>query len=175
MRLERCRISRHVCRRARHRKREEVIVTDGTERKGWSGYHPSKAVWFWSCAGCVVATIALGFTWGGWVTGGAAAHAAQEAREQGRAELAATVCVERFISAVDARTQLVALKDESSWARDDFVQDGGWATIADATVAGAADLCADQLASMELPAEEPKVEEASASTQEAIAPEVEAN
>lgn len=31
----------------------------------WEEYHPSKAIWFWSCLGCVVATIVVGFAWGG--------------------------------------------------------------------------------------------------------------
>ena len=38
----------------------------------WTAYRPSKAVWFWSCVGCVVATLIVGFTWGGWVTGSTA-------------------------------------------------------------------------------------------------------
>jgi hypothetical protein len=151
-------------------------MSDGTER-GWSEYRPSKTVWFWSCVGCVIGTIVLGFTWGGWVTGGAAAERAAAAREDARAELAAAVCVEHFISAADARTRLVALKEESRWARDDFVQDGGWATMPgiDEPIRGAADLCAERLAAMDLPPEGLEVEEAAATGQEGLAPEVEAH
>jgi len=44
-------------------------------------YRPSKAVWLWSCAACVVATIMVGFTWGGWVTGGTATRMASDAAD----------------------------------------------------------------------------------------------
>lgn len=147
-------------------------MADNSKSNGWSEYRPSKAVWFWSCVGCVVATIAVGFTWGGWVTSGAAANRAEGAR----AELAATVCVARFISAPDARAQLAALQAESRWRRDDLILDGGWATPPGLgePIGGTADLCAAQLATMELPPEA-VVDEASAAGQEDVAPEVEAN
>ena len=125
-------------------------------KSGWSGYRPSKAAWFWSCVACVIATIVLGFTWGGWVTGGTAAEREAEAREAGRAQLAATICVARFVDAADAAVQLAALKDESSWRRADTIADAGWTTPLglDGPVSGAADLCADRLVAMDLPAAE---------------------
>ena len=109
-------------------------------KSGWSGYRPSKAAWFWSCVACVIATIVLGFTWGGWVTGGTAAEREAEAREAGRAQLAATICVARFVDAADAAVQLAALKDESSWRRADTIADAGWTTPLglDGPVSGAA-------------------------------------
>ena len=96
----------------------------------------------------------LGFTWGGWVTAGSAADSALKAKDSGRAELAAAICVERFVSAPDAGVQLAVLKKESSWSRGKLVSDGGWATPLglDKPVDGAADLCARQLAEVELPA-----------------------
>src|ERR687892_466365 len=117
-------------RKAEHHKFQGRSMMNDQEgaKGGWREYRPTKTVWFWSCAGCVAATIVLGFTWGGWVTGGTAAYRAAEAREAGRAELAATVCVERFVTADDARTQLAALKEESTWSRDDTIVEGGWAT-----------------------------------------------
>jgi hypothetical protein len=124
------------------------------EENGWSAYRPSKTVWFWSCVACVAATMIVGFTWGGWVTAGSAADSALEAKESGRAELAAAICVERFVSAPDAGVQLAALKKESSWGRGKLVSDGGWATPLglEKPVDGAADLCAKRLAEVELPA-----------------------
>ena len=93
----------------------------------------------------------VGFSWGGWVTGSTAESDA--ARETGRAELAATICVERFMQAADASVQLAALKDESTWSRDDMIADAGWTTPfgLEEPIEGAADLCADRLAAMELP------------------------
>lgn len=119
----------------------------------WSEYRPSKTVWFWSCAGCVVATMIVGFTWGGWVTGGTASDMVSDARESGRAELAAVVCVDRFLDDTGAAVNLAQLKEESEWQRDDFIEDGGWTTLVgfDEPIEGAAELCATQLAEMEAP------------------------
>ena len=48
-------------------------MTDGQSlSQRFADYRPSKTVLFWSCAGCVAATMIIGFTWGGWVTGGTA-------------------------------------------------------------------------------------------------------
>lgn len=120
----------------------------------WKDYQPSKAVWFWSCAGACVLTMIVGFTWGGWVTGGTAQARVEAASEQAAAELAASICVHRFLQAPDAAAKLAALKEETRWSRDDFVQDAGWTTFASAEepVDGAAELCAEQLAEAELPA-----------------------
>jgi hypothetical protein len=119
-------------------------------------YQPTKTTLFWSVAGSAVLTMVVGFTWGGWVTGGTAAEMAEKAAEQSAANLAAVVCVERFVNAPDAAAQLAALKETSSWKREGFVKDGNWATLAglEKPVDGAADLCADRLADMELPAGE---------------------
>lgn len=117
-------------------------------------YQPSKAVWFWSCAGACVLTMIVGFTWGGWVTGGTAQERVEAASEHAVAELAASICVQRFLAAPDAGEKLAQLKEESRWSRDDLVQDAGWTTFASAEepVDGAAELCAEQLAEAELPA-----------------------
>lgn len=120
----------------------------------WSRYQPSKALWFWSCAGTAVVVMVLGFTAGGWVTGGTAQQMAETAAEEARTELAASVCVEKFMSGPNAAAALADLKESNSWNRDDFVTDGGWVTLAgmEEPVEGAADLCADKLVEMEAPA-----------------------
>ncbi len=120
----------------------------------WSAYQPSKTVWFWSCIGAVVLTMIVGFTWGGWVTGGTATENAEAAGEQAAAQLAANICVHRFLEAPDAQAQLAELKKADSWKRDSFVEKGGWVTFAEMKepVDGAAEICAKQLASAEIPA-----------------------
>jgi hypothetical protein len=116
-------------------------------RQRWEKLQASKAQLFWACAACVVATIVVGFTWGGWVTGGTASQMAAKAATEARAQLAADVCVERFAKGPDAVAQLATLKGSDSWKRDSFIEAGGWATLAgmDKPVAGAANLCAQQL------------------------------
>ncbi|WP_080919506.1 hypothetical protein [Manganibacter manganicus] len=119
----------------------------------WQAYHPSKGVWFWSCVASCVLTMIVGFSWGGWVTGGSATEQADLAAKQASAQLAANICVHRFLSAPNAASSLAELKKTDSWKRDSFVSDGGWVTFAkmEKPVAGAADLCAEELASAELP------------------------
>lgn len=121
--------------------------------KRWGEYRPSKTSWFWSCVGFVVLTMIVGFTWGGWVTGGTATEMAERAAEQGRAELAAAICVERFWEAPDAQAQVAALKEESTWRQGDFIENGGWVTLAGMAkaVPEAGDLCAERLVAMEAP------------------------
>src|SRR3954462_9095654 len=115
----------------------------------WEASRPTKTMLFWSCAGCAVATIVVGFTWGGWTTGGTAQDAALGSRN----ELAAAVCADRFEAAADGPAQLVALKALSSWSRGEFVEKGGWAAMPDKVDPGegAARLCADKLAALEVP------------------------
>jgi len=115
--------------------------------KRWQNFQASKTQLFWACAACAVATIVVGFTWGGWVTGGTANQRAATAATEARAQLAATVCVERFAKGPDAPAQLAALKGSESWKRDTFIEAGGWATLAgmDKPVAGAASLCVQEL------------------------------
>jgi hypothetical protein len=128
-------------------------------------YHASKTVLFWACAGCVTLATIVGFSWGGWVTGGSAREMAEESAAQARRELAAVVCVDRFMAAPDAGVQLTALQEMTSpRAQGKFVEDGGWAIIVPASSPTdyearadhreAAGLCAEELATREMPAAE---------------------
>ena len=54
-------------------------------------FQASKTVLFWACAGSVIAATVVGFSWGGWVTGGSAREMAEESATQARQELAAVV------------------------------------------------------------------------------------
>ena len=81
----------------------------------------------WGAAGGAIAAAIIGFSWGGWVTGGTAeADATQRANAAVVAALA-PVCVERFQSAADATANLAALKKVDSWSQGDFIEKGGWA------------------------------------------------
>jgi hypothetical protein len=96
----------------------------------------------------------VGFSWGGWVTGGSAQAMADKAAAQARQEVAAVVCVDRFMTAKDAGPQLIALQElSSSYAQSRFVQDGGWAVLGNESAddRGAAGLCAAELAKREMP------------------------
>jgi hypothetical protein len=139
--------------------REENM--DGSQRtlaERFSRYKASKAVLFWACAATAVATIVIGFAWGGWTTGGTAQTMADEAAAKARQQMAAVVCVDRFMAASDAGLQLAQLKSiEGVSARGKFIEDSGWASILpDGAVSDdrrAAALCADALFSRDVAAE----------------------
>lgn len=119
----------------------------------FASYKASKKVLVWSWVGVAILTMVVGFTWGGWVTGGAATAQAKTAAEDAVAQLAADVCFTRFMTAPEVGVSLAALKEEKSYARKSFVEKGGWVTIGghDKPTAGAAELCADKLAEAEVP------------------------
>jgi hypothetical protein len=121
-------------------------------RERFAAYRPSKGVWFWTTAGAVVATMVVGFTWGGWVTGGTATERAEKAAGEAVAMLAAEICAHNFLQAGDAHVQLSALKEERSSQRRSILENGGWVTLAGAEkpVRGASALCADRLMEAEL-------------------------
>lgn len=116
----------------------------------WREYSPSKKLWIWSILGASAITMALGFTAGGWMTSGRAFVMADHAAREARSKLVASVCVQRFASSVDAGKNLTDLKKTYSWQRGDFIEKGGWVTLAgiESTVPGAATLCADRLIEM---------------------------
>ena len=128
-------------------------------------YRASKTALFWACAGSAVLTLAVGFFWGGWVTGGTAREMAEQSASQARQEMAAVICVDRFMAAPDMHAQLTALKGmERSYQRGKFVEEGGWAIMPVSMSAApdtpvdtgdqrkAAALCAEELAKQEIPA-----------------------
>ena len=137
-----------------------------TRSQRFQQYRASKTALFWSCAGSVVVATIVGFSWGGWTTDGSAQAMADKAAAQARQELAAVVCVDRFMAAPDAGVQLTALQEiSSSYAQSKFVEEGGWAIIVPANSTAdlkasaaatandrkAAGLCAAELANREIP------------------------
>src|SRR3984957_4020921 len=115
----------------------------------WEAYRPTTGVWLWTSASCVVATIVVGFAWGGWVTGGTATSMASDAADGARAQLAAMVCVAGFNHGPDAVAQLAELKKASDYQRGQILVKNGWATMPGSTdpVRGAADICVKKLMS----------------------------
>jgi|SRR5690606_20966927 len=125
----------------------------------WEAFRPSKTIWLWSVAGASVLTMILGFTAGGWTTGGTASEMATTAARDARAQLVANLCVEKFVSAADASSKLTELKEAASYQQDNFITDGGWVKLAGMKndAPGAADLCAKQLAAMDtIPTAQPQ-------------------
>ncbi len=119
----------------------------------WDELQPSKTMLVWACVGSIAATLIVGFSWGGWVTGGTARGMAGTAGDEARGQLASVICVENFMAAPDAAVQLAALKEiDSSYQQRQFVEKGGWAVMPgeDSSDRRGADLCAKVLANLEI-------------------------
>lgn len=119
----------------------------------WKNYQPSKGTVVWGFFAGIVATLVVGFAVFGWYTAGGAREMAENAAEDAQAKLASAICVERFINTPAAATNLAELKEESTWSRDSYIQDGGWVTFArfEGSMSEAAELCAETLVEMEAP------------------------
>jgi len=97
-----------------------------------------------------IATLVIGFYWGGWVTGGTAQGMAQRGAKDAVVAALVPICVDKFQHQSDAAANLVELKKISSWQQGSFIEKGGWATMPgtiapDATVARA---CAEMLGNL---------------------------
>lgn len=96
----------------------------------WENYQPSKSTLVWTCIGTAVATMIVGFSWGGWVTGGTSQALMMTAGDVARGQLASIICVEKFNAAPDAASKLIELKAKTDgYERQKFIEMGGWATM----------------------------------------------
>ena len=94
-----------------------------------------------------VATIIVGFNWGGWTLGTTAAAQADDQTETALVSALAPICVEKFQSAENTAENLALLNDASSYKRAGMIEKGGWAILpgSDESTAGVAKECAKLL------------------------------
>jgi hypothetical protein len=102
--------------------------------------------------GAVAAAI-VGFSWGGWVTGGSSDKRAAVAAHDASVAALASICAERFRAQGDAAVKLVELGKTSTWDRGGFIERSGFAIMpgsktADSDVARA---CAESLSTSTTP------------------------
>ena len=97
-----------------------------------------------------IATIVIGFYWGGWVTGGTAKEMAQKSANSAVVTALAPICVDKFQHAADAPANMTELKKVASWQQGSFVEKGGWATMPGTTSpdSAVARACADMLTNL---------------------------
>jgi hypothetical protein len=84
---------------------------------------------FWSCLATMVVTMIIGFTWGGWVTGGTALRMAEASGDEAVVKRLAPMCVFRFNEDPKKAGKLKELRDVSTWEKTDYVKKQGWATM----------------------------------------------
>jgi hypothetical protein len=81
-----------------------------------------------------VASVVIGFSWGGWMTGSSANKLAAERADTAVVAALTPICVEKFLQNSDAKANLGVLqKISTSWEQGDYLQKGGWATQPGAT------------------------------------------
>jgi hypothetical protein len=81
-----------------------------------------------------VASTVIGFSWGGWVTGGTANRLAAEQADTAVVAALTPICVAEFLQNSDAKANLAALQKISlNWEQGDYLEKGGWATLPGAT------------------------------------------
>ena len=97
--------------------------------KGLSKAQPSQKVLVWSCVACIVLTIIIGFTLGGWVTGGTAQNMAEESAEKAVVDRLAAICIVQFKQDPEKDKKLEELKKTDSWERGSYVEKQDWATM----------------------------------------------
>jgi hypothetical protein len=107
----------------------------------------------WGAVAGAAACLLVGFTWGGWVTGGSARATAATAARDAVVTALAPICAERFRAQADAPAQIAALGKASSWERGSLVEKSGFALMpgsktSDSDVARA---CAELLATPPTP------------------------
>ncbi len=79
----------------------------------------------WSAIGGAIITMIIGFAWGGWVTGGTS----QTTAEAAVVDRLTPICVAQFNKDPEKDEKLKELKEKSSWERDKYVKERGWATM----------------------------------------------
>jgi len=83
----------------------------------------------YGAAGGAIALAIVGFSWGGWVTGGTAQKMASD---QARLEVVAAlvpVCIQQSKQDPQVTETLAQLKEASNYQRSDMLMKAGWATM----------------------------------------------
>jgi pimeloyl-ACP methyl ester carboxylesterase len=76
-----------------------------------------------------VATMIVGFSWGGWTTGGTAERMAADRSTTTLVAALTPSCVASFLRQPDGAAKLAAFKKiDSSWEQRQSIEKGGWAT-----------------------------------------------
>ena len=104
--------------------------------------------------GVVIGAIALLIVifWTGWVmTSSSAKEQSEKMVKEAVLENLAPICVEQYLQDPNKVERFAELKEKSSYQRDDYVDEKGWATMpgAESSVRGIADKCAKQIIALE--------------------------
>jgi hypothetical protein len=98
-----------------------------------------------------LATVVIGFGWGGWTLGSTARENAAKSAATAVVAVLAPMCADKFRQAADASANMAELKKVSSWMQDSYIEKGGWATFPGVTSPdrGVAQACATLLTTLQ--------------------------
>jgi hypothetical protein len=74
----------------------------------------------------VVATIVVGFYWGGWTLGSTAQAKVRAAEQASIVRVLAPICADKFQQSADVSANFDALKKADSWNRNELIEKAGW-------------------------------------------------
>ena len=94
-----------------------------------------------------LATVVIGFGWGGWTLGSTARETAAKSAAAAVVAVLAPMCANKFRQTAEASANMLELKKVSSWMQDSYIEKGGWATFPGMTSPdrGVAQACATML------------------------------
>lgn len=97
----------------------------------------------WGAVGGAIVAMVIGFSWGGWMTGGAATKMRAAGAEDAVVQAFTPLCV---VKAEQQTEQIALLKETSRYKRDNFVIDAGWVdNVSEKYRSEVADACADTI------------------------------
>ncbi len=98
-----------------------------------------------------LATVVIGFGWGGWTLGSTAKQMADKSSSAAVVAVLAPMCADKFRQGTDASANMAELKKVSSWMQDTYIEKGGWATFPGMTGPdrGVAQACANLLTALQ--------------------------
>lgn len=79
--------------------------------------------------GGAVALAIVGFSWGGWITGGTAEAMAKKQAKSATVAALAPICAAKFQADTGFEAKLTELNETRSYQRATFIEKGGWATM----------------------------------------------
>jgi hypothetical protein len=97
--------------------------------------------------GAIVLTMIVGFSWGGWVTGGTAQKMGETMAQDAVVQRLAPICVLQFKQDPEKAQKFIEFNETRNYQRDDYVKEQGWATMPgeDQPDSKVADACAKLL------------------------------
>lgn len=81
-----------------------------------------------ACIGSL-ATVLLGFSWGGWMLGVTAREMAVKDTSAALVAVLAPMCADKLRNGPDGPVNLVQFRKVESWQQEFYIQRGGWATF----------------------------------------------